>query len=466
MNEQVSLLLERQKLKKPDPKVDPPPEDRTSLVLQKELENAQKQIVQYQKEIKSLNQKLGASGSTPDRIIELENLLKDKSREIEMMKTEKKTLEKIKRDQEKTLESIIKDNDQTVKINQLNEELRVLKLKLKEHAEREKNTTKQATRQQEHMVALETKLRELKKDERDVLSDKLGEKRTTFPSIAKDARSASKTHSLKAVPKANTEANEDLPLTVENFESLKSKVKILTRAQATLEKRLQRDKEEFIAFKEQSAKEKEDLIRKLELKTMEYNTLKSKFNEIKRATSTLQKAPENPNVEYKDEEFGRTELEETNGFDDRELFPEFEKRKQLRLVGLKVWLEETKDFIAGVQGVYREGNGKLTNGKAHVLANKIDVKMKNFDLPEGDFIKKLGGSLTPNGDIQSLILESNSGKSFEFGNSTGKNFMLATASNEAPVLLHGGIIIERDKKTQEETVSRLVSIGAVIFKLD
>ena len=82
-----------------------------------------------------------------ERVVQLENAMRDKDRQIEELLNEKKTLEKIKRDHERALDGNKADKEYVSKISSLTEEVSHLREKIRENTKRErmneKNTKKQ-----------------------------------------------------------------------------------------------------------------------------------------------------------------------------------------------------------------------------------------------------------------------------------------------------------------------------------
>eukprot|EP01017_Pseudomicrothorax_dubius_P049294 TRINITY_DN9150_c0_g1_i1.p1 TRINITY_DN9150_c0_g1~~TRINITY_DN9150_c0_g1_i1.p1 ORF type:complete len:315 (+),score=110.55 TRINITY_DN9150_c0_g1_i1:65-1009(+) len=264
-------------------------------------------------------------------------------------------------------------------------------------------------------------------------------------------------------PEENFDA---LQMTPENFEMLKQRLKVTIKSQQTFEKKFQREKEELLAGKDAVVKENERLNKTLDLKTKECKTLTYKLNEMKRALGAEQMEEKRPDP-VRVEETGRNDTDAIE-FDDGEIFPDFAEKQDLRLTGMKVWVDEKRGVVAGLQAFYRDAENKLHGGRQNVLANKVNIEINllQFDLPVGDYIVKLGGTLTDVQEVESLRFESKKGKVFGFGLKKGKEFNLSLGEGEIPVLVNGAIRLLKDETTKEEIGSKLIRIGAAIIQDD
>ena len=107
-------------------------EDDNDIIKQKkaELTKVQNKIKNYNKEIANIRRQLEGSYNI-DKIIGLEDEVKDKERILKELQLEHKSLTGVQKEQEKALNSLKRDYELDDKISELNSELKQAKEKLR-----------------------------------------------------------------------------------------------------------------------------------------------------------------------------------------------------------------------------------------------------------------------------------------------------------------------------------------------
>ncbi|CAI2371527.1 unnamed protein product [Moneuplotes crassus] len=147
------------------------PVEKQISVCDKEIENAQKQLESYKKEILRLTAKVEQL-SEVNKVIDLEDEIKAKTEIKANLKKEIKQLERNIHDQGKELEKLANTDDHHTQLNALTEKLRVWKeknTKLETNIEREKKAFKD---QSEKVDKLKTEKTKLEEEVKQLMSEK------------------------------------------------------------------------------------------------------------------------------------------------------------------------------------------------------------------------------------------------------------------------------------------------------
>ncbi len=138
-------------------------QQRISIAREKEVETAQKRVKALQKEIAGLRAKLDAKTGY-DKIIDLENKLKETDMKYAELQKELRGLEQIEKNQEKELEKLMQAQEPNNKIKELNEQLKAVKDKNKELEKKIQADTASYQKQHINLIDLQEKLQKLKEE--------------------------------------------------------------------------------------------------------------------------------------------------------------------------------------------------------------------------------------------------------------------------------------------------------------
>eukprot|EP01022_Parablepharisma_sp_SALTPOND_P000704 TRINITY_DN1044_c0_g1_i2.p7 TRINITY_DN1044_c0_g1~~TRINITY_DN1044_c0_g1_i2.p7 ORF type:complete len:356 (-),score=89.76 TRINITY_DN1044_c0_g1_i2:11477-12544(-) len=128
---------------------------------EKELENMQRKIKAYQKEIAALKEKLEAKTGY-EKIIDLENKLREGERKNQELQKQAQALEQILKNQEKELEKIKGNSETSGKLKALNEKLKTCKERNKELEKKLQSESASYQKQHTTLLDLQEKVQKLK----------------------------------------------------------------------------------------------------------------------------------------------------------------------------------------------------------------------------------------------------------------------------------------------------------------
>ena len=133
------------------------PGETSADVIKKELQNVYKQIKNYEKEINSLENKQ-AGGLITDKMSRLENILKEKTTHLEKLKNELSVLTKSSIDNSRKLKNNAGKEELERSMLKYNDEIKVLREKVRAAEEKEKKKMENARKQYDHIKKLEKEL--------------------------------------------------------------------------------------------------------------------------------------------------------------------------------------------------------------------------------------------------------------------------------------------------------------------
>jgi len=506
ISDDLTVLLEKKKTKK----VDKPTQYVKDIVsnvgiseqgLRSELENAYKQLERLQKELSSLKGKYD-SEATYSKYQELEENLRTKEARVDQLQGQKKILDKKVRDHEKILDALINEAESNSKVNNLAEEARLLRERIKEAERKKESNDKQAQNKKDYITKVSAELNELKKEFSRV------QQITKFEPPQEKPVAQKNTEKVIITPKNGVSTagrkSQGLEFNEENYEKLKKEWKILKKAQElrsrmnkydvnTLHddldnwKKMRVDKEQKIAEKVKeisilNSKLKDlgrivrhQAVAPLQSKELETNTTKETSQDairtsdlrtslIKREAynasrvrngSKLKKDASSPKklqpnhllVEYANKNFqskGYRKDEKGKPVSEEEGVNFNDKdvvgKQRVKIIALDVWHDEQK--INGIQAVYENDKGDVIEGGPHVV-NPDKSKIVTFETLEEDHIKEISGFTDKNETtIQCLILRTFRGETMKIGqpHKDGKLFKFDINELEYPAVIFGSII--------------------------
>jgi hypothetical protein len=154
----INEMLDEQKEKVPVKKEHKLiPNDSSADVIKKELENVYKQIKNYEREISSLETKQ-SGGLITDKMSRLENILKEKGAHLEKLRSELAVLTKGSIDNSKRLKNNAGKEELESAMLKYNDEIKVLREKVRNAEEREKKKLENAKKQFDYIKKLEREL--------------------------------------------------------------------------------------------------------------------------------------------------------------------------------------------------------------------------------------------------------------------------------------------------------------------
>jgi len=214
LTDKLEIFLEKSKQKRVDKRnaaVAHGEEDGLVKEKEQELLTAQQRLVNYKKEITGMRKQLEGTYNI-DKIVKLEDELKDRQRVLSELEKDKEALIKVQKEQDKALNVLTKEGDYDKKISQLNTELA---------------TTKESVR------ALKNKLR----DEEKLLKNQLQQLMTTEEKCRKLLVLVNE----KKSKKADDIGRPYVSVTEEVIERLKNEVKQAEHEKNVEEKRLRQE---------------------------------------------------------------------------------------------------------------------------------------------------------------------------------------------------------------------------------
>ena len=125
-----------------------------------ELKKIQTKVNNYNKEITNMRRQLEGSYNI-DKIIGLEDEVKNKERILKELQQENESLMNVQREQEKALLSLKKDYEFDDKISELNTELKQAKEKLRKLQFKQRQEEKILKQQHEHAIVLEERCKRM-----------------------------------------------------------------------------------------------------------------------------------------------------------------------------------------------------------------------------------------------------------------------------------------------------------------
>jgi hypothetical protein len=443
----------------------------------KQLENAGRQLAIYQRDIKLLSQKNNSEGN-------LENYykLQDKvnAQELALQKAilEKRNLDKALKQKEKELDSLRKSHETQTDVNFLNEQIRVIRDKIRDMNKKDLFDQDQLQKKDEYIKNLEAKYKKAidksgydpDKDPLYVKSQASLPKKSVEPELSKKPRQAWKAKSI------HEEDNGPIELTEEKFLELRQNVKILKKAEKASKTTYDKDAEILKKKIETLNKESEEFTKKINEKEQEIKIFNIKVKEItkmvrhhalapieskdKEDTHTLkrlgEKSPEPEDAResvkggFRRDERGTRASKKGGDFSDQDALQE-EKAKILSLI---VWTNEKS--IAGVRAAYKTEDGQVIKGGAHV--KNQSGKNIVFETAEGDYVKEISGFIDrAGGIIECLIITSFRGESLRVGQPQkgSKLFKFDINEMEYPACLYGTL-------KEEGNESVLAKLGVLI----
>eukprot|EP00743_Colponemidia_sp_Colp-15_P003951 GILK01004262.1.p1 GENE.GILK01004262.1~~GILK01004262.1.p1 ORF type:complete len:520 (-),score=147.75 GILK01004262.1:259-1818(-) len=150
---------------------------------EKELRLAHKKLEQYRKDIAAMKKQITDSANL-ERVVKLDNQLKEKELLLAQLQDENKSLQKIQREQSKALEQATAAGDVPAKLRSVLEDLRVSKERLRELQAAKARDEKVMKAQHEQFVNLEEKCRKLTAAIKSKKGDE--EPKTAAPTVTED----------------------------------------------------------------------------------------------------------------------------------------------------------------------------------------------------------------------------------------------------------------------------------------